>query len=93
MSKKFLSLVLGILLMFGGLYSAVWVQWCPLRHARMNDLQEEGCTMVYPPFTSSGDELSTLFGLMVLGSSLLTGITTIIEGFEFPLFKPPQFQC
>jgi hypothetical protein len=92
MSKKFLSLLLGILLVFGGLYSAVWGQVCPLRHAPMNDLQEEVCTMVYPPFTYTGDGLSTLFGLMVLGSFLLIGITAIIKGFEFPLFKPPQFQ-
>jgi hypothetical protein len=94
MSKKFLFFVLlGILLVFGGLYSAVWVQWCPLRHVPMHDLQEDVCAMLYPPVTSSGDELSTLFGLMVLGLFLLIGITTISKGFAFPLLKPPQFQC
>ena len=41
MSKNFFFLVLGILLVFGGLYSAVWMQLCPLRHAHMDDLQEE----------------------------------------------------
>jgi hypothetical protein len=91
MSKRFLSLLLGILLMVAGLYSAVWEQACPLKHARINDLQEEVCTMIYPIFTSSGDELSTLFGLMVLGSFPLIGTSTIIKGFESPLFKPPQF--
>jgi hypothetical protein len=92
MNKKLLSLALGMLLIFSGLYSTVWVQWCPLKHARMNDLQEKVCTMLHPPFASGTDELSTLFGLMILGLFLLAGSTTIIDGFAFPLFKPPQFQ-